>query len=723
MTPGRDGLPESVVLVLAGLLVGVGIAGSWAPRALPTFLVVVLALLTTVSFLRDPPRTRPDRRQALALLGLALVLVVLGARSAYRDLSLGDGLLLMGYGMAFVLVRRYAEGPRWRPLLVGALALGGAGAALVGLGAWAVTSPGSAEAASVRGTFGYPNALAGYLLLTFFPVAALARASGGPGRWAWSAGGAVVAGALLLTRSRGAALVLVAVGAGWLGVSLMGRWGRRGLPGFALVGGLLLLGGAVAARLPHWAGPATGGDTSLAWRTEIYGWTWQMVRDHFPWGTGPGTFPLMIQRYQRLPYVTGRAAHNAYLQALAELGVVGAGLVILLGLGLWRGIRAARRASAGGRERLGLAALVAGVTASGLHAGVDADWTFPGIALSATVATALLWDAGADRAGPGGQPRRILGLAVALAALAVGGVAIVRHYAEAAFQEGKWALSQGIWARADAELTLASRLDPLMYGPRYWRAVLYLARGEAPRALAEAEAAVRLNPHDGEAVFRLGQLYRATGRPDAARRAFLAAVAMEPSAHLLFYRDLVDLLAAEGRRGQALELIAQARARFPLPSVLDPVARCLAPGDRYLYAGLLEWEARLRGSPASADLWAEAQRLREPSPAEICQRRLRPGFTSPEATLVTYWTGAAGREPGQLGQNLERGIGQRPGAPGRIPAFSALGTPRTLRIVELDGNEWGATVVYEVDVDGVWVRQANRLTLRDDFGWILDEGS
>ncbi|MFH1463038.1 MAG: O-antigen ligase family protein [Pseudomonadota bacterium] len=109
-------------------------------------------------------------------------------------------------------------------------------------------------------------------------------------------------------------------------------------------------------------GSAIVPDYSLGERAELFHQGWDLFRDHWLLGSGPGTFPVATGFLSS----TGefRPAHNTYLEIASEQGVVGlipfavcAGAVAVT---LWRGYREARRPA--DRDRvlgvsLGLAAV------------------------------------------------------------------------------------------------------------------------------------------------------------------------------------------------------------------------------------------------------------------------------------------------------------------------------------------------------------------------------
>ena len=118
-----------------------------------------------------------------------------------------------------------------------------------------------------------------------------------------------------------------------------------------------------------------------------------LFAERWLFGSGAGTFALAFPYYQPV-HLAGfyRYAHNDPLQYLAELGVVGFGLLAALGLGAWYTGRQARpppgRAVRGGPdERQGAAVALGGLA---LHALVDFPLHIPAIALLAAAWVGLL---------------------------------------------------------------------------------------------------------------------------------------------------------------------------------------------------------------------------------------------------------------------------------------------------------------------------------------------
>lgn len=161
--------------------------------------------------------------------------------------------------------------------------------------------------------------------------------------------------ALLLTNSRGAEAALV-VG---LIVAVVPR-----------LAGIAVALSAAALAVVSLVVPSGLGNRVAYWHVAH-----RMASTHPVGGDGAGTFHLV---YHQLP--AAHDAHSLYLQALAELGVVGLLLVVaIVAFPLVEGIR---------RE---LVVPAAGLTVYALHAGIDWDWQLPAVTVAGlALATAAL---------------------------------------------------------------------------------------------------------------------------------------------------------------------------------------------------------------------------------------------------------------------------------------------------------------------------------------------
>jgi O-antigen ligase len=209
-----------------------------------------------------------------------------------------------------------------------------------------------------RGTFTYgeesfnPNYLAATLVLPAVAAAALGSARGAFGWWRLAAIIPIAAG-IVVSGSRGGIVGFVA----GIGVLCLARprLGMRAL------GALVLLSVALPFVLPtsmleHLVTRFTSAGTDrLSGRLDIWKVTFAMIGDRPLHGTGYACFRDAFYQYMATAGVDprwalanrwgGRASHNVYLGTLAELGVVGLGLLLSAfaahGLGVLRTWRAA----------------------------------------------------------------------------------------------------------------------------------------------------------------------------------------------------------------------------------------------------------------------------------------------------------------------------------------------------------------------------------------------
>lgn len=131
-------------------------------------------------------------------------------------------------------------------------------------------------------------------------------------------------------------------------------------------------------------------------RSRVWAATIEQMGDHPVFGTGPGSYRL-LSLYRGRPIVT-RHAHNEYLQAAAETGMVGVCSIgvaaLLLGAAIWRA-----RPRARAREMWATGA--ASCTAFAIHSGLDFLWRVPALiaVVFVLVAVAVHHDQGTDHGG------------------------------------------------------------------------------------------------------------------------------------------------------------------------------------------------------------------------------------------------------------------------------------------------------------------------------------
>ncbi len=709
-TPDPRPLSLSIVL-LAGVLLSVPwAAGGRSPLGQAAIVLPVVLAAALGLFPRGhPPRLRPS---PLLLTGGVLA-AVSAVHTIYPDRTIHSLLLLLAYLLAGTLAAHGAREVPWGgPLLLTAILGSGVLVTAVGMVHLVLGGEGGIYAGLLTGPFAYPNALAGYLLLTSGAGLALTRKGRGLGVRGSAGVASLLGGAgLLLTRSRGALLAALAGFILWAVLERHAWWPRRRL--WLSVGAIGLVTllfwaprspiGALSSLLGLGAHPE---DPSLSWRKQILQWTWAMARDHAWWGVGPGAFPVALTHYQRIPYVSGANPHNLYLELAAEYGLPAALLAVLaLGAFLARvGVAIAGTPTEDPR-RHGGTALLAGLVAFFVHSLGDLDWSFPAIAVTAAtllgLTAAYVPQKRIHRSGTMPVWRGALIVLLAVAAL----LSLTRYYAMTLVTWGRYAMAAGDATSALRDLTWALRLNPWSFPAHQWMAWVRLRSGDPREAIDVAERASRLAPLDPNSQFLAGEIAASVGRWDLAEERFRAAVDRAPSAQLRFHTGLVESAARGGRAAEARARYEQAAGIFSPHRVLDTEARCLAPGDRYLLARMSRIAARLYGEAGDATRQRttaeEARVLAQPDRRGICVPWGRPGQESPEAVTERFWRALAEGGWPQAEQFLASGLR---GSPRELAGTTGIGDARPRRaqvawIAALQGDERQARLRYQVEVE------------------------
>jgi O-antigen ligase len=152
--------------------------------------------------------------------------------------------------------------------------------------------------------------------------------------------------------------------------------------------------------------PSNDGRTEL-WRVALHAYAASPIH-----GSGAGTYQTLWDRQRpRFAYVID--AHSLYLQAMAELGIPGLLLLLVLVVGVLVGLAVRAR----GARRSLYGALLAAALVWVLHAGVDWDWEMPVVTVG-FFAIAGLALSPRTRGGTGWVPTHNMRLALALLCLA-----------------------------------------------------------------------------------------------------------------------------------------------------------------------------------------------------------------------------------------------------------------------------------------------------------------
>ncbi|MBX3013405.1 MAG: O-antigen ligase family protein [Caldilineaceae bacterium] len=323
-------------------------------------------------------------------------------RSAYAQGLLNLVLLPL---LAYAATRYLARTPRQQTEVIGALFVGGVAVAMIGIRLW-WQGQGTAADGVLRlvGPYFSPNHTALYLERTAWLGVGLAfHQSNRWRRWLFLAVG-LIGVALFLTASRGAWLLGMPAGAltcGWLLSRYhraeggwywwpLRRWHRVGL-GLGTIAVLLM---GVTFSYLSWerlTNSATITERLLIWQT-----TWQLWREHWLVGVGPGGFFWYYPRY--LPWSATADPnllhpHNLWLELLAGWGILGLSWVLCAGWQIGRiYARIQRHARHNGPQAIPwpLLGLLAALAAGLVHGQVDTFAALPDLAVWHWIALGLV---------------------------------------------------------------------------------------------------------------------------------------------------------------------------------------------------------------------------------------------------------------------------------------------------------------------------------------------
>jgi O-antigen ligase len=507
--PVRQDLRSVVCVALVAAIV-VALTCVERPAGAWIWGVVELALLWFVGVgLMVVRRTDLRRLDAVALLAFATLIAWTGL-SALWSLDPGQSAVaaqqrLVGFAVLAVVVLA-ARRPDASAILGGVLAGCTVVCVLALIGS---VTDGEPLHPPLSWPVGYSNALGIIAGMGTLLALALATREGSPRgvRRLEAATVPLMAITLVLTGSFGAVAATV-VGLVVL-VALLPRH-RTALAGVVMLAVVALVVSAVVSeRGAHHSRSALLGGISVSARLSLWNVALRSVSDSPIVGTGAGSFERLWLR-ERRARSRAYSAHNVYLETLAELGVVGFCLmVVMLAAPLVSLLREVDPEAIGG---------MAAYAAFLVHAGVDVDWHLPGVSV-----TGVLCGAGVLLAARPHGSGRALRLPTRLAALAVvaglGGFAFAGFMSATAMSRSEEAAVHWSFDAAMVEARSAARWAPWSGEP--WQALgrVALASGELGRARASFRRGVSIDPADTELWRGLARTTRGAARRLAASRA------------------------------------------------------------------------------------------------------------------------------------------------------------------------------------------------------------
>ncbi|HET7119822.1 MAG TPA: O-antigen ligase family protein [Solirubrobacterales bacterium] len=276
------------------------------------------------------------------------------------------------------------------------------------------------------------------------------------------------------------------------------------------------------------------GELSGGGRNEFWGVAVDAFDEKPLLGHGAGTYRFSWHLL-RDNSITNRDAHSLYLQAFAELGIVGGALVLaLMGYLLWTGF-GAWRAARGARREL-YAVLLGLCLAFAVGAAIDWFWQVAlvgavfflaaGVLVAARCAQLAEVRLGAD--GKGEQRRygfAIAGLVLAwVAALALTGPLLVDHEID----QSNAAVRAGNLASAVDHAETARSIEPWATSPYLQLALLAEREGNFPLALDRIDQAIEREEDSWLLYYVRARIEHRAGNEAAATAAFAEAKRLNP---------------------------------------------------------------------------------------------------------------------------------------------------------------------------------------------------
>ncbi|RPI07455.1 MAG: hypothetical protein EHM71_10525, partial [Zetaproteobacteria bacterium] len=266
--------------ILAATLIGLPWADGGRSPAGQAAVVLLLALAGAAVFLRRD--THPILKPPPLLAVGAILVGASAARTIYPDLTVQALLLVIAYVVAVALAVQAGRDAVWMErALLDASVFSGLLVAALGFVWLSQGNDGGFYANALIGPFGYPNAMAAFLLLAGGASAATLQSDR---HWIERGAALVTCAAcsmgIYLTRSRGI-WIAVAVGAlCWAGLQWRPRWSSRStwvlLAAMGAGTWAILANSRVAGLAPLLSpgGPAAAADGSVQWRLSVLQWTW-----------------------------------------------------------------------------------------------------------------------------------------------------------------------------------------------------------------------------------------------------------------------------------------------------------------------------------------------------------------------------------------------------------------------------------------------------------------
>jgi hypothetical protein len=244
-------------------------------------------------------------------------------------------------------------------------------------------------------------------------------------------------------------------------------------------------------------------------RADLWSVAWSGFEDHRLFGSGPGTYEITWM-HERPSVLKVRDAHSLYAESLAELGLAGTALIVLV-------LLLPLPASIRGRRQSFVPAAAGAYAAFLVHAGIDWDWE-----MTAVTGTGLICGIGIlASVRPVELPpaRRVVVGVIAGAMLLVALFSFTGVVGQRALASAENAVAAGNVSRADRDARRAERWLPWSSSALRVAGEAQLGLGRRARARSLLQRAIAKDPLDWFLWFELAIASDGQAQVKSARRA------------------------------------------------------------------------------------------------------------------------------------------------------------------------------------------------------------
>jgi len=351
----------------------------------------------------------------------------------------------------------------------------------------------------------------------------------------------------------------------------------------------------------------------------------RIFRHNWVTGVGLGNFQWAYPMHQRLGEGDVREAHNSFLQAYTETGILGGTLLLAFWIYvlLW-GIRSILH-QADARIRFWSLAVFTGLLAFLLHAAIDINFQHPSLMFFGMLFTGLMFatpsafrrnGALADKtgdnpatatAGQGGTvPAGVVLIAASVAAALVLGVSLRSHLKEVA-------LSRVAVVNVDATKDLKHREAVLNF---FFESVNAWGRDRSPQKLNIPARSVLAIVHEPDQVAQMGPIYIPTPGRAQGWRQLQAGEVIPRDAVVVIERPWDAMEYVREHAVRWLQELGRIDSRFPHdPQLAAFIARQYATMAKELHAP--RWQQHRKEATVQSLYWAEKAVERNPYHADL----------------------------------------------------------------------------------------------------------